>query len=262
MGSRTPVGSWSSPRLRLDLGRALANAANGQTAPELAESIRQDPSNVRKEADKLVELGMLELATPPESLGVGRRAKRAYRLPDHERDRVAAAASKAAPLGLVREGQHIVVAGGNDAQALDLLEVLSHSEDAAQAAWATMWGGGYIVAFDGADPATAAMNLAAALEGARVAVRRGSIAKVMTGQELVSDARRAARAGLRSRLRSATRDLRQGAGRAQRGDVSPSGPGREPAGSVGDAPITCQVKNSAPMLSGLASPGLVDGSLR
>jgi hypothetical protein len=180
------------------------------TARALATAVAQNQSNVKKEADRMVGLGLLDEAEPEKPAGVGPRPKTAYALPDHERGRVEEALVHAPARGQIARGQELVIAGGPESDVVDLLQVLADSQETARAAWSVLAGAGCVIAFDGPDALDPALKLVAMLRGARVSAHTVNVAAIRAGHDLAEYARETSREAHRARLVRDTRHAADG----------------------------------------------------
>jgi hypothetical protein len=191
-----------------DIGAALLVAPQDTlTAPELAGLLRRDASNVKKDAEALVELGALKRCPAPERPSTVRGKK-----PDASYQLVAIQSLEAAldvelPTGQVRSGQQFVFIDALS-DPLEVSSVLGNAEGLTKAAWYSTCDGDTqecLVVFDGEHATSDALDLMAILAGARIPARRAVIGDVGSIAQLAQLSRRRERLGRRARLASDTR---------------------------------------------------------
>jgi DNA-binding MarR family transcriptional regulator len=205
------IETWETPDLRAGIGHVLLSAHKPVTANQLAEQLRKDQSNVKKEADRAGRLGLLTLChDPPAPFAKGRRPRSAYILTSKQRSRARAELPKHVPpepgvVGLLQRGQELVTAAAAPPHLDDLLHVLSEAEAVKEAAWLAMCGDELLFAFDGPDPVNPALALLALLGAARVPARRGTISQVSQTPDAVERAGALIEQSRATRLRRDTR---------------------------------------------------------
>lgn len=186
------------------------------TAPEIAEALGEgkDPSNVRRDADAMEKAGLLTKRRPTRSsTGPGRRATMEFRLASGKAKELEQYLAAGQAPGLLRPPQQLVFARAAAPQLEDLFNVLADSDLTARASWAALWDGEpqeYVIAFDGAEAAAAALDLLAALSASQIQCRRTAVTQVELPHRLVERAKRRARAATRARLRRNTRRTSSG----------------------------------------------------
>jgi hypothetical protein len=178
------------------------------TAADIGELTRRHQSNVKREAERMAQAGLLARMTPPrDSTGKrGRQPTVAYQLAGETRAGAAAAVATHDEIGLLRRGQELVFASAGATHVIDLMHVLAECEDAVRASWVCRSGDEYVIAFGGTDPAEPAQGLFAAFSAARVPARRATVARLAPVHEEIDGARRTARQAQRTRLARDTRD--------------------------------------------------------
>jgi hypothetical protein len=189
--------TWAGPELRVAIGRALVTAPGPLTAKDLEVATGTHQSNVRREAQRMAQLGLVTRVPNPERRTArGASPKTAFTLGPAQRrrakrelaGRVAAAPTRrrpqakletsAAEIGQLRRGQELVIAPTYAASLPALIDSLRSAEPDPDAAWAALSGEELLVAFEGDDPAGAALKLLAALAEAGIPARRASVARV------------------------------------------------------------------------------------
>lgn len=186
------------------IGKVLLDApGRTMTAQEISKA--GGGTNVGRKGAQMAAVGLLEPRDPPppEAKGPGRRAEKAFHLPEGQVDAVTAAiAAQAAPTGSLAAGQQLVFADVGNLSAL--MEALDVSELLAKASWFALCDGQpqeYVVAFVDPDAVPNAQALVAELQGARLAARRASVTQVDDAGALVAEAKTAATASRRARMR-------------------------------------------------------------
>jgi DNA-binding MarR family transcriptional regulator len=201
---------WETPRLRVDLGRALLRETQPRTSRQLAEVISADQSNVKKEADRLADAGLVTRSAAPPTAGRGRRPRSAYSLSKSQRDIATVAINDRRDpdprrFGQLRRGQDIILATVDSAHITDLLHVLAETQAVGHALWIAQCGQEMILAFDAIDNADPALELLANLDAARVPSRRGTVTRVESVDDIVARAQALVGQARRTRLVRDTR---------------------------------------------------------
>lgn len=206
--------AWGAPNLRVRIGRELLAADRPRTAKELEAPLQIHQSNIKKEADRMVSLGLIACVDEPGGRStVGRPPKAAFTLTSEQRERAADKLPDAAALpasdtiGLLRRGQEIVAASAAPEHIQDLLHVLAQAQTASRAAWVAVCGQEVLIVFDGTDPAGPALDLLTVLDAARVPGRRATVARVRPTKELIRHARKTVAEAQRTRMRRDTRHV-------------------------------------------------------
>jgi hypothetical protein len=199
--------AWKRTTWR-DLAAALLLAAGrAMTAPELAEALRRDASNVKRDADALVEIGALERHSAPDraprTRGKLPSASYTLKAADSLREALAAELSP----GELRLHQQLVYVDIT-VDPLGLSALLADAVALARASWYGMCDGDqqeYMIAFDGRHAARDAVDLMTILDGARIPARRTVVGDVGTVHSLVGQAQHRARLARKARLAADTR---------------------------------------------------------
>lgn len=197
--------------MRVLIGHALLEHESALTAKELEARCQTHQSNIKKEADRMADSGLISrLPWQSSRGGGGRRPNAAYALTPGQRRRAAAelpprAASSDSEIGRLERGQEIVSARVDSQHVQDLMHVLAESQSAAEASWVAVCGQDLLLVFEGADPAAPAIDLLALLDAARIPGYRSSVARVRPAAELISHARRSVAETRRVRIKRDTR---------------------------------------------------------
>ena len=224
---------WSSAT-RQAIGRALLAAGrSGLTVAELALATSRDASNTRRTADAMVRDGLLVSCAARRVDGaLGRPANLAYTLAQGQLEALEQAATR--EIGQLAAGQQLVFAEASDEQLEDLFHVLAAGSPAARATWCALADGDrqeYLVAFEGDDAASAAVDLMTSLAAAEVRCRRLAVSELMPAVSLLRRAQAATRAAQQVRMRRATRRGEAAAGDSARTSSAVGDPGLEPGTS-------------------------------
>jgi hypothetical protein len=207
-GSGDSLGWATAPSAWLAIGRALLASDRPLIPAELARATHKDQSNLRREADAMVTAGLLEATPPPPDPGrTGRPPSKAYELLADREEELRIALEQRST-GALRRGQELVYAGATADRLEDLFTVLSESKEAAQAAWTGLCAGDaqeYLLVFDGPDPASPAVGLAALLSAAKIPCRRATVTQLKPTHELLEQAHETAREARRARMSHGTR---------------------------------------------------------
>lgn len=199
-------------RAWLAIGRVLLGADERKlTAPKIATALHAHPSNVKRDAEAMVEAGLLERRPPDERQRGerGRAATAAYFLPDDGAMAVRAREVEPHTPGLMERGIQLVYAEAGQAQIAPLLEALATEGALVQASWFALCDGEpqeFAIAFTGEEAIESAADLMAELRGADLRARRATVTEVLPIERLAQRARRTARAARRGRMARATRE--------------------------------------------------------
>lgn len=185
------------------IGHALLDAdETGLTAGELASATGKDQSNLKKQADELVEKRVLQRLDPASSNGgPGRRPRSAFAFGEGERERFEELVDDDVPLGVLKPEQQIVYVNAGDQHEM-LSAVLSQAGIASGSKWgATIEGedSELMLVFEGVSAVDDSRDLMAILADAKLKARRASVTKIGTTREEVEAARKRKRRLDRSR---------------------------------------------------------------
>jgi len=203
--------SWSNALCRR-IGNALfVTEGRTLTAPEISERIGR--AAVKAKADEMVKAGLLEhrtphSATPGQVKAAGRPPTVAFFLPDASVFGLREALAREHPTGRMEQGQHVVFVEAGGVGIANLFEALDASSALAKASWFTRCDGEpqeLAIVFAGDDAADAALELMMEFRGSKLRTRRVVLGSPGSSEQLIMQARRAARAARRSRLAHATR---------------------------------------------------------
>jgi hypothetical protein len=188
---------WNSES-RIAVGQALmGNDGAPMTAAEIATESGRDPSNIRRTADGLVDLGVLELREPPTPKGgkPGPRTKNNYAFAHGAREAFEATHGLEAEPGTLVAGDQLIFLDAREPGA-DLLGCLANATISARIHWAAVCDGGdqeLMIAVRGPNAVNASLDLMGAFKAAKLRARRVSIAKVDSAAALATWASRSAR---------------------------------------------------------------------
>jgi hypothetical protein len=191
-----PADPWSSES-RIAIGRALTRYDGGpMTAAEIATESGRDHSNVRKTADGLVDLGVLELREPPVPTDgkPGPRTKNSYAFAQGAREAFEANHGSQPEPGTLEAGDQLIFLDARE-PGTDLLECLANATISARVQWAALCDGGdqeLMIAVRGPNAVDASLDLMGAFRAAKLQARRVSVAKVDSATELATWASRSA----------------------------------------------------------------------
>jgi hypothetical protein len=206
-------GTWNAPPLRVRIGHALLRTEEPKTAKELALSIHTHQSNVKKEADRTAELGLITASSDLSRAAArpGRPAQIAYLLSSEQRLRaeadLPAKATTRSTATTIRRGQEVVTAAADADHLGDLLHVLAEANVLESATWVAVCGQEMLIAFDEPDPIVPALSLVAVLDAARIPSRHASVSSAGPVAEVIDMARGAAPEMRRARMRRDSRHV-------------------------------------------------------
>lgn len=180
--------------------------------PEIGERIGR--AAVKSKADEMVDAGLLEHRTPPSAAPgqvktAGRPPTVALFLPDASVFDLQEALAREHPTGRMERGQHIVFVDAGGTAIANLFEALDASSALAKASWFTMCDGEpqeLAIVFAGDDAADDALDLVMELRGVQAKNETCCPGSLGSSEQLIMQARRAARTTRRSRLAHATRE--------------------------------------------------------
>jgi len=188
---------WNSES-RIAVGRALMSHDEApMTAAQIAAQSGRDHSNVKRTADGLVHLGVLELREPPTPADgkPGPRTKHSYVFAKGAREAFEAFQGPEAEPGTLEAGDQLVFLDARE-PGPDLLECLANATISARIQWAALCDGGdqeLMIAVRGPNAVDASLDLMGAFKAAKLQARRVSIGKVDSAAELATWASRSGR---------------------------------------------------------------------
>jgi hypothetical protein len=193
--------SWSKESCRR-IGKVLLDAPDRTlTAKEI--TARGGGSNAGRDAGKMVGTLLEERPPPPGPKVQGRPVEKSFHLPDEQVEPLKAAlAAIAPPAGQLAATQQLVFADAGKLSAL--MEALDVSTLLSNAAWFTVCDGQpqeYVIAFAGDDAVSNAQTLAAELQASGLTAHRSSVTQIGDVNALAEQARTAAIASRKARMR-------------------------------------------------------------
>ncbi len=204
--------SWSNALCRRIGHALLVTEGRTLTAPEISERIGR--AAVKAKADEMVKAGLLDHQAPPSAppgqvKAAGRPPTVAFFLPDASVVGLREALAREHPTGRMEQGQHVVFVEAGGAAIVDLFEALDASSALAKASWFAMCDGEsqeLAIIFAGDDAADGALELMMEFRGSKLRTRRVVLGSLGSSEQLIRQARRAAKAARRSRFARATRE--------------------------------------------------------
>lgn len=183
---------------RIAIGRALAHQHGGpMTAGEIAMATGRDRSNVKRSADELAELGLLERREAParEKVGPGPKAKSCYAFAPGGQETFEETFGPEPEPGYLAPGDQLIFLEARE-PGPDLLDCLASAAVSARIHWAALCDGTdqeLMIALRGPDAVNASLDLMGAFKAAKLRARRVAVAKIDSAAELSAWATRSRR---------------------------------------------------------------------
>lgn len=185
---RAATHPWTS-ECRVAIGRALVRrGGEPMTAAEFADATGKHPSNVKKTADALAELGAFEQRDPPATASSrpGPRTKSSYAFAPGAQEAFEVSCGPEPDPGLLAAGDQLIFLDTQEPGS-DLLDCLARAAISARVHWSALCDGAdqeLMIALRGPDAVNASLDLMGAFKAAKLKARRVAVTKIDSAAEL------------------------------------------------------------------------------
>jgi hypothetical protein len=183
---------WWNSEQRLAIAKVLLKAGRPLTPGEIAKRLHPgDQSNIRRAAEQMTTLGILQQHTPPKrENGRGRPARFAYSLTNPGKVALEShLETEVGEPGLLQEGGQLLVVTAEQDQLTDFYAVIEEEASGAQIQWATSVVGykrRFLISLHGDGSEEQAEALAIALTETGIECSRSIVGRVFKGNEFAA----------------------------------------------------------------------------